>query len=251
MRISTVLFFIVALVGLAACATTQLGGSGSMVTGSAGAEGNAQGAAGHLARCNTPIGTIALVESQVPALAQFGLTSPVPLIRLMTAQSGCFNVVERGQALTRMTEERALSEGGLLQQAANVGGGQMVAADYYITPNVVFSEANAGGYGAVVGSLLGAFVPGGHALGSLAGSLSFKEAQAILMVTDSRSGVQVAVAEGSAKATDLSGNLGLGNIRGFGGLAGYGNTNEGKVVSTAFLDSFNKLVDQVKTVRGK
>jgi len=150
-----------------------------------------------------------------------------------------------------MTEERSLAQGGLLQQGANVGGGQMVAADYYVTPNVAFSEDNAGGYGAVVGSLLGTFVPGGYALGKLAGNLSFKEAQAVLMATDTRSGVQVGVAEGNAKATDLGGNLGLGNIRGFGGLSGYGNTNEGKVVAAAFLDAYNKLVEQIRTIRGK
>jgi hypothetical protein len=94
-----------------------------MVAGSAGAEGSASGAARELQRCNRPIGTIALIESQIPALAQIGLASPVPLIRLMVAQSGCFNVVERGQALTRMTEERALAAGSMLQQGANIGRG--------------------------------------------------------------------------------------------------------------------------------
>lgn len=113
-----------------------------MVTGSAG-EGNAPGAARQLTRCNAPIGTIALVESQSPALAQMphwwsGHTFPV--------QSGCFNVVERSQGLARMTEERELAEGGMLQQGANMGRGQMVAADYYITPNIIFSEDDAGGY---------------------------------------------------------------------------------------------------------
>jgi hypothetical protein len=72
-------------------------------------------------QCATPIGTIALVKRQYPALAQWGLDSPVPLIRLMAAQSHCFNVVERGQALSRMTQERQLAESGLLQQHSNVG----------------------------------------------------------------------------------------------------------------------------------
>src|SRR5919198_1248592 len=91
-----------------------------------------------------------------------------------------------------------------------------------------------------------AFVPGGYVLGQVAGSLSFKEAQAMLMVTDTRTGVQVGVAEGSAKATDLGGGGGLGHLRGFSSLGGYSNTNEGKVVAGAFLDAFNKLVDQLR-----
>lgn len=246
MKIVRIVIAIPALLVFAACANMQLGTGGSMVAGSAGAEGSASGAARELQRCNRPIGTIALIESQIPALAQIGLASPVPLIRLMVAQSGCFNVVERGQALTRMTEERALAAGSMLQQGANIGRGQVVAADYMITPNIAFSEYNAGGLGAAAGTVLSAFVPGGYVLGQVAGSLSFKEAQAMLMVTDTRTGVQVGIAEGSAKATDLGGGMGLGRLRGFGSLGGYSNTNEGKVVAGAFLDAFNKLVDQLR-----
>jgi hypothetical protein len=115
-----------------------------------------------------------------------------------------------------------------------------------ITPNIAFSEDNAGGLGAAAGTVLSAFVPGGYVLGQVAGSLSFKEAQAMLMVTDTRTGVQVSIAQGSAKATDLGGGMGLGRLRGFGSLGGYSNTNEGKVVAGAFLDAFNKLVDQLR-----
>jgi hypothetical protein len=235
---------------VAACSTMQVGGGSAPVTGSAGENGNVKSAALQLVQCSEPVGTIALVESQIPALAQIGLTSPVPLIRLIAAQSRCFNVVERGQALGRMLEERRLAAGGMLQQGANIGSGQMVAADYMITPNVVFSEGNAGALGGTVAAL-GGFIPGvGGVLASTAGGViggvRFKEAQAVMMVTDTRSGVQIAVAEGRAKATDLGGGLGLGSIHGFGGLAGYSNTNEGKVVAGAFLDAFNKLVDQIR-----
>ena len=239
----------VLVLSLAACSSMEIGGGSSPVTGSAGESGNAQGATSKLVQCPAPVGTIALVESQIPALAQMRLTSAVPLIRLMAAQSRCFNVVERGQALTRMTQERQLSESGMLQQGANVGKGQMVAADYMITPNVVFSEQNAGGGGAQLGGLIpgmaGAVI---GAVGAVAASVRFKEAQAVLMVTDTRSGVQTAIAEGHAKASDLGGGFGLGGIAGFGGLAGYSNTNEGKVIAGAFLDAFNKLVGQIRAL---
>jgi curli biogenesis system outer membrane secretion channel CsgG len=174
-----------------------------------------------------------------------GLSSPVPLIRLMAAQSRCFDVVERGQAMTRMTDERRLAASGMLQAGSNVGQGQMVAADYYITPNVVFSDNDAGAIGGAA-----AFIPGygGAITSALAAGLRFKEAQAVMMVTDTRSGVQMAVAEGRAKAVDMGGGLGAGSIRGLGGLAGYGDTHQGKVVAGAFLDSFNKLVEQVRVM---
>jgi hypothetical protein len=146
-------------------------------------------------------------------------------------------------------QERQLATSGQLQPGANIGRGQIVAADYLITPNVVFSERNAGAVGGAVGAVVGSFLPyGGGALGNLAGSVHFSEAQAVMMITDTRSGVQVAVAEGRARASDLGGGLGLAGVPGFGSLSGYSNTNQGKVVAGAFLDAFNKLVDQVRAL---
>ena len=186
------------------------------------------------------------VPLEIAALGQVGLTSPVPLIRLIAAQSRCFNVVDRGQALDRMIQERQL--GDMLQQGSNIGAGQIVASDYLITPNVVLSQSDAGGAASALRGL--GFVPYvGFALaiaGDVVGSLRFSEAQAVMMVTDTRSGVQIAVAEGRARATDLGGGFGLGSISGFGSLGGYSNTDQGKVVAGAFLDAFNKLVEQIR-----
>ena len=122
----------------------------------------------------------------------------------------------------------------------------MVAADYYITPNVVFSEGNA----AAISSALGGLIPGvsSAVVSAVGGGLRFKEAQAVMMVTDTRSGVQVAVAEGRAQSSDLGGGLGLGGIYGFSALGGYGNTNQGKVVTGAFVDAFNKLVAELRVL---
>jgi hypothetical protein len=242
MRLGSVLMLAGAAMSLTACASTQLGGGSSFVTGSAGQSGNAKGESEELVSCEAPLGTVALVESQSPALAQAGLESPLPLIRLMASQSGCFTVVERGQALTRMQDERALASGGLLQQGSNVGGAQVVAADYFLTPNVTFSDSNAGALGGALGSLLPS------SLGGLAAGLQFRDAESVLTVTDTRTGVQVAIAQGSARTTDLGG-LGLGGVSGFGGLGGgYSSTDEGKVVAAAFLDAFNNLVYQIRAL---
>jgi hypothetical protein len=235
---------------LAACpmSTTQLGGGGSMVQGSAGEAGNAQSAAAELRQCNQPLGTMALVERQdTGALAQYGLESPVPLLRLLAAQSNCFAVVERGQALDRMMQERALASQGLLQGGSNVGGGQMIAADYLLTPFVSFSEDDAGAIAGAAGAL-GSFLPYGFGstLTALGGGVKFREAQTLLAATDQRTGLQIASAEGSARTSDiLGGAFALGGLPGFAGLGGFANTNQGKVVSAAFLDAFNNLVDQL------
>jgi curli biogenesis system outer membrane secretion channel CsgG len=176
------------------------------------------------------------------ALSRYNLQSPVSLIRMMIQQSNCFIVVERGQGLRSMQQERALAEDGQMRSGANIGGGQMLAADFILTPGVVFSEGNAGG----VGGAMGMF--GRHAglAGSIVGGLQFKEAQTSMLVADARSGVQVAAAEGSTKKADL--NLGGSLFGGAGGgsLGGYGNTNEGKIIAAAFMDNYNKIVGVVR-----
>ena len=197
---------ILALAGsLALCALPAAGQSvtqpkqgkgGSVVQGSAGTTGS-QGDKG-LEHCDQPMGAMAVVEPQdhiLYALARYQLQSPSGLIRMMIQQSNCFIVVERGVGMQNMMQERQLSNSGQLRQSSNVGGGQMVAADFILTPAVVFSENNAGGVGAAVGGLFGG---AGRVAGAVAGGLKFKEAQTSMLVADSRSGVQVAAAEGSS-----------------------------------------------------
>ena len=123
------------------CAQTNMGQGGSMASGGASVEGSASPQAANVTKCTAPLGTVALVEEQIPALAQAGLTSPIPVLRLLISQSGCFNVVDRGQALTRIQEEQALT---------GTGGStkKLVAAQYFMTPNILFEDSNSGGAGA-------------------------------------------------------------------------------------------------------
>jgi curli biogenesis system outer membrane secretion channel CsgG len=207
----------------------------------------AQGAAGDLERCDKPMGAMVVVEPQdyiLSALSSYNLQSPVDLIRMMIQQSNCFIVVERGQGMQNMMQERALAGGGELRGGSNVGSGQMVAADFILTPAVVFSENNAGGLGGALGGLLGG--KGGSVLGAVAGGLKFKEAQTSMLVADSRSGVQVAAAEGSTKNADLALGAGLLGGSAGGGIGGYGNTNEGKIIAASFADNYNNIVRVVR-----
>src|SRR5262245_40435043 len=218
------------------------GQGGSVVKGAAGTDGS-KGDNG-LEHCDKPMGAMAVVEPQseyMMALSRYNLQSPVGLLRMMIQQSNCFLVVERGQGLRNMEQERALAGAGQTRAGSNIGGGQMVAADFIMTPQVVFSEGNAGGVGGAVGGLLG-----GSKLGAVAGGLKFKEAQTTLLVADSRSGIQVASAEGSTKKADM--RLGAGLFGGGAGASGggYGNTNEGKIIAASFMDNYNKIVTVVR-----
>jgi hypothetical protein len=220
------------------------GKGASPVQGAAGTAGSS-GDNG-IEKCDKPMGAMAVVEPQdyvMASLNQYGLQSPVGLIRLMIQQSNCFLVVERGQGMQNVMQERELAKSGELRQGSNMGGGQMVSADFVLTPSVVFSEGNAGGIGGAIGGVLSRRNP---LLGAVAGGLKFKEAQTSMLVADARSGLQVAAAEGSTKKADLALGGALFGGGAFGAVGGYGNTNEGKIIAAALMNNYNKIVGVVK-----
>ena len=243
LSISCAVLFLAAPLNAAAQA---LGKGGSMVQGSAGPGGNSQNATSQLERCDVPLGTLAVVEPQSQVMAglqRYGLGSPTGIIRILIQQSNCFQIVERGAAMQNLMQERGLAAGGELQSGANIGKGQLVAADFVVNPSVVFSENNAGGVGAGV---LGAFGGRLGLIGAIAGGLKFKQAQTTMLLVDARSGVQVAAAEGSAEKTDFSLGGALFGGSGGAGTGGYSNTNEGKVIAASFVDNWNNIVRTIR-----
>ena len=220
------------------------GQGGTVVDGAAG-PGGATGHSG-IQRCDKPFGALTVVEPQsyvMQALSRRGLQSPTSLIRLMVQQSNCFIVVDRGMGMQNLMQERDLATSGELREGANMGGGQMVPADYVLTPTVVFSEDDAGAVGAAVSGVISRHNP---LLGSVASGLKFQEAQTSMMLTDARSGVQVAAAEGSTRKADLQLTTSLLGTRAGGTVGGYGKTNEGKIIAAALLDNFNNVVSVVR-----
>ncbi|MDR3220730.1 MAG: peptidoglycan-binding protein [Candidatus Accumulibacter sp.] len=239
------------ILSLSACSNMQMGApeAKTEATGSAGGS-ESQNANDKLERCDASLGTIAVVEdTNAPwygvLTGQYHLGPTTPVLKLMIQQSNCFVVVERGRAMNNVMQERALSQSGELRRNSNFGKGQMVSADYSLSPSVTFSNNNAGGVGAAIGGLLGSV---GAAVG---GSINSKEASTLLTLIDNRSSVQLAAAEGSAQNWDfgmVGGLLG----RGFGAVGGgYANTAEGKVIVAAFMDSYNGIVRAVRSYRAQ
>jgi hypothetical protein len=237
------LAFTVGVTMAAAAAPVRADGqSQNPVRGSAGPRG-ATPVAG-LETCDNPLAGVAVVEPQdhvLQALTQYRLGSPTGLIRMMIQQSNCFIVVERGVAMQNVLQERALAERGELRIDSNVGGGQMMTADFILTPSIVFSESGAGAVGGAVAGLFG------RRAAAVSGNLSFKEAQTSMLLADARTTVQVASAEGSTRRADLK--LGSGLMGGaFSGVAGgYGSTNEGKIIAAALLENYNNVVKAVRS----
>lgn len=253
--INTISRFVVLFISIMCLSTVvaqdiKQGQGGSAVQGGVGTSGTTADSTG-LAHCDKPMGALAVVEPQdqvIAALGRYSLQSPTGIIRMMVQQSNCFIVVERGQGMQNMMQERALMESGQLRQDSNIGGGQMVVADFILTPAVVFSDDNAGGVGGALGGALGGLIGGrtGSAIGGLAGGVKFKEAQTSMLLADARTGVQVAAAEGSARKADL--NLGGFLFGGGAGaaLGGYDSTAEGKIIAASLVDNYNNIVAVVR-----
>ncbi len=188
--------------------------------------------------CATPYGTIAINEPHEQSwvwLRSYQLGSPSSLLRSIAQKSNCFVVVERGVGMQNMKEERALASQGELQEGQNIGKGQIVAADYMMTPAIQGTDNNAGGAGG------GMRLPG--RLGGIVGGVKKKEAQTSITVASVRTGVQVAAAEGQATKRDFAiGGFGLGV-----GGGGYTSTSEGKMVAASLLDNFNQVIVALKS----
>jgi len=243
---------VLAALGLAGCESMNMGSqkAKTVATGAAGGA-EAENANAQLERCDSSLGTISLVENQSAGwytilTHEYRLPPTSQLLRLMIQQSNCFIVVERSAAgMQAMQRERALMGRGEMRGGSNMGGGQMVASDYSLSPEIIFSQRGTRNAGAGLGGRIGGI------LGLVAGNMTSSDASVMLTLVDNRSGVQVSVSEGSARNTDFGGLIGL-----FGSSAGgvggaYNRTPEGKVLVAAFMDGYNNMVNSLRNYRAQ
>lgn len=242
-KLPLVALFSVMLISLSACSSMpSVGGS---------AAGSTAEASGELERCDSPMGTVAILEDTSQGWyrelrRKYKLSSTTPLLRLMVQQSNCFVVVERGRGMSTMQRERALMKSGEMRSGSNFGKGQMVAADYGLSPSIDFSD-DTGGMSGMLGGLL-SMNKNTKALAGVAGGVKFKEASTTLLMIDNRSGVQLAAAQGEASKTDFKAWGGLFG-KAAGSLGGYTKTPEGKLIAGAFADAYNKMVRAVRNYK--
>ncbi len=234
---------------LAGCLATAptMGENKGTVSGAAGGA-TAENQNSKLEHCDETLGTLAIFEdTNAPWWSQLrdrlaGSTTPVPCA-LMVQQSNCFVIVERGRAFANMERERALMQSGEVRSGSNFGQGQMVAADYTMSPEIQFSGKTGGGGGGIGTGAIGL-------LTAVAANVSTNEASTTLLLVDNRSGVQISAAEGTAKNFDF----GFGGASFFGNAAiaggAYGKTPQGKVIVTAFADSYNQMVKALRNYKG-
>ncbi len=164
----------------------------------------------------------------------------------MVQQSNCFIVVDRGMGLQNLKQERDLAHAGELRAGSNMGGGQMVTADFVLTPTVVFSEDDAGAIG---GAVSGVHQPAQPLLGvrrqrsQVSGSADEHD--------DHRTRAAACRwprAEGSTRKADLQlSDIAARQLARAARWAATARPNDGKIIAAALLDNFNKVVSVVRS----
>ena len=242
---------------LAGCVTpgggsVSTGGSPTAATGSA-AGGTSAGANTALERCASPLGTLAVDDGRGKQwYASFGqatkVTSIEPLLRLAVQQSNCFVITSVGNnrtesRLSEITDKQRNS--GEFRAGSQQQKGQRVAADYFLEPSIIIDNDSTGKLGAALGGLIG----GGF--GAIAGSMESKASVVTLTMFDIRSGVQIAISEGNATATNYGAALGAFGGGAVAGLSGFSRTPEGKATVAAFMDAYNNMVISLKNYKAQ
>jgi len=202
-----------------------------------------------LPHCSRPIGVAAVQEPDHDWWSPLGLSNPESVLKMFALQSGCLRMVDRNKGLAMRGQEEGLSQGGELQRNSNVGHGQILAADYFIIPDIAHQNSDSGGGN--IGAAFGHFLPGGF--GAVVSNINIhsQEASTLITLVDARTTEQLYIAQGNAKKTDV----GFGGGGGWGGWAGYGavaaggytNTDIGKVIMAAYYNAFIDLVRYMQT----
>ena len=200
-------------------------------------------------KCDAPYGSVALTEPSGGGgwWQSYDLENPEALIKYYVTESGCFTLVDRGAGLDMGMNERALNESGALQINSNVGGGQLVAADFFLVPDLIADDDDSGGNN-IAGAIGGKV---GGRLGGLIGRVKTKklEADTILTLVNSRTGVQSVTARGKVTKRDLS--IGVGGLLGAGaGFESYQDSEIGRVIAAAYATAYTDLVAKVKASGG-
>lgn len=218
---------------------------------------------GLFSKCPAPKGTVRIVEPDdgMGAWATYGLPAPTRLLRVLVIESNCFTVLDRGVGFAAAQAERELAMAGHLQDNQNIGGGQMLGADFVLIPDIVSQNANAGG------SHVGADASSGKSRGlmgamfnvatlGVSGKMTTKKqtAEVVLTLVDVRTSQQLISINGEAKITDKawSAAVAASNAQGQAGVTvgRWDNTEIGKVIKEAYEEAYARMAREVISKRG-
>ena len=181
-------------------------------------------------KCKRNFGTIALLEQEADLQGLTGAQNATPALRYLIQKSGCFTVVDRGPAIAKFDAEHAYA------------GKEPVARsyrpmDYLLTAKVVFQESRSSDGMASAAKNISSPPTDASSFGvNFSVSSRVIEVNAVLLLTDVRSTVQVLSEQGSAAKTDVTFNTFF--------AIGF-ETLSSKTTAAALYDAYARMVAQL------
>jgi len=178
-----------------------------------------------LTKCQTPLGSVAVVDGDTQGWTKFGLGSPRPLLAALASESGCFTIHDPASGKPANFLMNAIAGS---QEEIDKG---MQMAKSVATEALVRS----GALGRVpgVGGMMGMF-------GGFGGKK--KTVAAAIRVMSPATGMTLATGSGDSKSSAIT----LGGMAGVAAgvaQAGYA-TKDGQMLTEAFIKAFNAVVAQ-------
>ena len=170
--------------------------------------------------CLRKLGTVSVMDGDDPSgWTQFQIERPAEADQGDGPALGLFDLVDRGSGLSAAPRERDIGGGMGMQRGANVGQGQIKAADYVLVAEVQAADSNSGGGGGARRAACSAAITGfGAALGGMS---SAQDRGEYGPVADQRPHHEtVAVQDGYAAKNSISWGGGGGGFFGAGFRAG-------------------------------
>ncbi len=190
----------------------------------------AKQAAVELTHCDSSYGTIAVVEGDTQGWSKFGLGSPRELVTAIAQQSGCFEVHSAASATPADFLVNVIA-GDKEEVDQGVQAAKGLATDAFVRSGAA-------------GQMLGR-VPGAGALMGMFGGLGGKKkvVAAGIRVVSPANGQTLVAGTGEVKKSTLSFASGTPWIAGA-NTAGYAGSNDGKMLTEAFIIAYNSVVSQ-------
>jgi len=204
-------------------------------------------------KCDKTLGVVRIQEDTGAEWYRYyvgRLGSTAPVISAMVMESNCFVVVERGTGERDINAETQRARGDEARESDTRGKGQQVVADFLLKPEIVMNKKgdSGGNFGGIGKMLPGAL---GNVIGAGRVGFSSNEAATVMTLVDIRSTVRLVAAQGHSESKNFNfSGLGFGRF-GVGAGSAYSNTDEGKMVTAAFVDSYNKLVVAVRNYKAQ
>lgn len=193
-----------------------------------------------LPRCAHPLATISIVDPDGDWWSELNLESPKVLLESYVRQSGCFTVINYGQGLQEVQQERARENANWPN--ANREKDRVKRADFILSPRLVeplssspFATGSLGGLLSGIGNFRSKNAP---------------EAKTSLSMVKVSTTEQVNVTTGSATRLDLNkqaGNEAILDVALARTKGSYLQSERGRIIAQSYLNAFSDLVAQVRS----